>query len=59
MNIKIRIRLIASSFLTALLSSQFSLYIAQQASSDFVIGDKISFESKILGEKRLIVVLLL
>ena len=57
MNIKIRIRLIASSILTTLLFSQFSLCIAQQTTSDFVIGDKISFESKILNEKRIIVVI--
>jgi len=57
MNIKIRIRLIASSILTALLFSQFNLCIAQQTTSDFVIGDKISFESKILDEKRIIVVI--
>jgi predicted alpha/beta superfamily hydrolase len=57
MNVKIRIRLIASSILIALLFSQFSLCIAQQTTSDFVIGDKISFESKILNEKRIIVVI--
>lgn len=57
MNIRIRIRLITSSFLTVLFFSQFSLCIAQQITSDFVIGDKILFESKILGEKRLIVVI--
>lgn len=54
---KIRIRLIATSILTALLFSQFSLCIAQQTTSDFVIGDKITFESKILNEKRIIVVI--
>lgn len=54
---KIRIRLIATSILTALLFSQFSLCIAQQTTSDFIIGDKITFESKILNEKRIIVVI--
>ena len=57
MNIKIRNSLIATSILTALLFSQFSLCIAQQTTSDFVIGDKISLESKILNEKRIIVVI--
>ena len=41
MNIKIRIRLIASSILTAFLFLQFSLCLAQQATSDYNIGDKI------------------
>ncbi len=57
MNIKIWNRLISSSILIALLFLQFSLCIAQQTTSDFVIGDKISFESKILNEKRIIVVI--
>ncbi len=44
--------------LTALLIlMQFSICSAQQKKSDFVIGDKISFESKVLHERRTIVVI--
>ena len=36
---------------------QFSFCSAQQKKSDFVIGDKISFESKVLNERKTIVVI--
>jgi predicted alpha/beta superfamily hydrolase len=36
---------------------QYSSCFAQQKKTDFVIGDKISFESKILNERRTIVVI--
>jgi predicted alpha/beta superfamily hydrolase len=40
-----------------LLLTQFSICFAQQKKSDFVIGDKISFESNVLNERRTIVVI--
>ena len=40
-----------------LILTQFSICFAQQKKSDFVIGDKISFESKILNERKTIVVI--
>jgi predicted alpha/beta superfamily hydrolase len=42
---------------TLLILTQFSICSAQQKKSDFVIGDKISFESKILNERKTIVVI--
>jgi predicted alpha/beta superfamily hydrolase len=43
--------------LTLLILTQFSICSAQQKKSDFVIGDKISFESKVLNERNTIVVI--
>ena len=40
-----------------LILTQFSICFAQQRKSDFVIGDKISFESKVLNERKTIVVI--
>jgi predicted alpha/beta superfamily hydrolase len=40
-----------------LILTQFSICFAQQKKSDFIIGDKISFESKVLHERRTIVVI--
>jgi uncharacterized protein len=42
---------------TLLILTQFSICSAQQEKSDFVIGDKIRFESKILNEQKTIVVI--
>jgi predicted alpha/beta superfamily hydrolase len=42
---------------TLLILTQFSICFAQQKKSDFVIGDKISFESKVLNERKTIVVI--
>ncbi len=42
---------------TLLILIQFSICSAQQKKSDFVIGDKISFESRVLNERRTIVVI--
>ena len=43
--------------LSLLILTQFSICFAQQKKSDFVIGDKISFESKVLNERKTIVVI--
>jgi hypothetical protein len=40
-----------------LILTQFSICSAQQKKSDFVIGDKVSFESKVLNERKTIVVI--
>jgi predicted alpha/beta superfamily hydrolase len=40
-----------------LILTQFSICYAQQKKSDFVIGDKISFESKVFNERKTIVVI--
>jgi predicted alpha/beta superfamily hydrolase len=40
-----------------LILTQFSICSAQQKKSDFVIGDKISFESKVLNERKTIVII--
>ena len=40
-----------------LILTQFNICLAQQKKSDFVIGDKISFESKVLNERKTIVVI--
>ena len=37
--------------------TQFSICYAQQKRSDFIIGDKISFDSKVLNERKTIVVI--
>jgi predicted alpha/beta superfamily hydrolase len=50
-------RLFTSHFLIVISILQFSVCIAQQTKSDFTIGDKIYFESKILNEKEIIVVI--
>src|SRR5665647_1659029 len=42
---------------TLLMLTQFSICSAQQKKSDFVIGDKISFESRVLNERKTIVVI--
>ena len=42
---------------TLLILTQFNICSAQQKKSDFVIGDKISFESKVLSERKTIVVI--
>lgn len=57
MNNKTRTRRFVTLVSLTLFFFQFNLCIAQQTTSDFVIGDKISFESKILNEKRIIVVI--
>ena len=44
-------------FILVLIFTQFSICSAQQKKSDFVIGDKISFESKVLNERKTIVVI--
>jgi len=54
---KISNRLFNTSILTVISILQFSFCIAQQTKSDFTIGDKIYFESKILNEKEMIVVI--
>ncbi len=43
--------------LTLLFLTQFSICSSQQKKSDFVIGDKISFESRVLNERKTIVVI--
>ncbi len=43
--------------LILLILTQFSVCFAQQKKSDFVIGEKISFESNVLNERRTIVVI--
>ena len=40
-----------------LILTQFSICFAQQKKSDFVIGEKISFESNVLNERKTIVVI--
>jgi predicted alpha/beta superfamily hydrolase len=40
-----------------LILTQFSICYAQQKKSDFVIGDKISFQSKVLNERKTVVVI--
>ena len=42
---------------TLLILTQFSICSAQQKKSDFVIGDKVSFESKVLNERKTIVII--
>jgi hypothetical protein len=42
---------------TLLIITQFSICSAQPKKSDFVIGDKISFESNVLNERKTIVVI--
>ena len=42
---------------TLLILTQFSICSAQQKKSDFVIGDKISIESKVINERKTIVVI--
>jgi predicted alpha/beta superfamily hydrolase len=42
---------------TLLILTQFSISYAQQKKSDFIIGDKINFESKVLNERKTIVVI--
>ena len=42
---------------TLLILTQSSICSAQQKKSDFVIGDKISFESRVLNERKTIVVI--
>jgi predicted alpha/beta superfamily hydrolase len=49
--------LFITKLITLLILSQFSICSAQQKKSDFVIGDKISFESKVLNERKTIVVI--
>ncbi len=43
--------------LALLILTQFSICFAQQKKSDFVIGEKISFESNVLNERKTIVVI--
>jgi predicted alpha/beta superfamily hydrolase len=45
------------NLITLVILAQFSICSAQQKKSDFVIGDKISFESKVLNERKTIVVI--
>ena len=52
LDIEIKMKILALLILT-----QFSICYAQQKKSDFVIGDKISFESKELNERKTIVVI--
>jgi uncharacterized protein len=42
---------------TLLILTQITICCAQEKKSDFVIGDKISFESKVLNERKTIVVI--
>ena len=53
-NVKISIMMKISILL---ILTQFSICFAQQKKSDFVIGEKISFESNILNERKTIVVI--
>lgn len=46
-----------ANIITFLILTQYSICFAQQKKSDFVIGDKISFESKVLNERKTIVVI--
>jgi predicted alpha/beta superfamily hydrolase len=55
--VKISNRLFIASFVIVICILRFSVCIAQQTKSDFTIGDKIYFESKILNEKEIIVVI--
>ncbi|WP_340062967.1 alpha/beta hydrolase [Ascidiimonas aurantiaca] len=57
MNKKTSINRIVTSISLVLIFLHFSLCIAQQTTDSFIIGDKISFDSKILNEKRLAVVI--
>ena len=54
---KTRKTLFITKLTTLLILAQFSICHAQLKKSDFVIGDKISFESKVLHERRTIVVI--
>ena len=54
---KTRKTLFITRLTTLIILTQFSICPAQQKKSDFVIGDKISFESKVLYERRTIVVI--
>jgi predicted alpha/beta superfamily hydrolase len=54
---KTRKTLFITVLTTLLILTQFSICFAQQKKSDFVIGDKISFESKVLHERKTIVVI--
>ena len=54
---KTRKTLFIAKFTALFIMAQFSICSAQQKMSDFVIGDKISFESKILNERKTIVVI--
>lgn len=54
---KTRKALFITTLITLLILSQFTICSAQQKKSDFVIGDKISFESKVLHERKTIVVI--
>jgi predicted alpha/beta superfamily hydrolase len=57
MKMKTRKTLFITTLITLIILSQFSICSAQQKKSDFVIGDKISFESKVLYERKTIVVI--
>jgi predicted alpha/beta superfamily hydrolase len=46
-----------TKILALLILTQFSICSAQQKKSDFVIGDKISFNSKVLNERKTVVVI--
>jgi len=52
---KIHERMWILTFLIIL--SQFSICYGQQKKSDFIIGEKVSFESKVLNERKTIVVI--
>ncbi len=54
---KTRITLLIIKLTTLFILTQISICFAQQKKSAFVIGDKISFESKVLNERRTIVVI--
>lgn len=54
---KTRKTLFITTLIAVAILSQFSICYAQQKKSDFVIGDKISFNSKILNERKTIVVI--
>jgi len=54
---KTRKSLFITKLTTILILTQFSICSAQQKKSDFVIGDKIRFESKVLDERKTIVVI--
>ncbi|MEI8226529.1 MAG: alpha/beta hydrolase-fold protein [Bacteroidota bacterium] len=54
---KTRKTLLIIKLTTLFILTQISICFAQQKKSAFVIGDKISFESKVLNERRTIVVI--
>jgi uncharacterized protein len=54
---KLKSKLLNPGILIILFQISYSISYAQQSTKDFVIGDKIYYESKILHEKKIIVVI--